>query len=200
MGGDFLYKVIVSGFDPFDKLKINPSMELVKSFESFEDFQLYPLVLPTVYGESSNILIKKIEEIKPDLVLSFGVASKSKKVAIERFALNIDDAGCKDNREIKKEGFPITQEGPQAYLSGLPLTDILRNLRRHKIKSRISNFAGTFVCNNLMYSILHYINENNLNIKFGFIHIPKMARGKKSKFMSLEKLTDAAKIIIRTSI
>ena len=195
-----MYKVIVTGFDPFDKMKINPSMEIVNLLKDFEDFKIYPLVLPTVYEKCSSILINKIEEVNPDLVISFGVASGRKKIALERFALNIDDAKCRDNSGDKRKGIPVDIDGPLAYQSGLPLDGILKNLRKYKIKSYISNFCGTFVCNHIMYSLLHYISKHNLNIKYGFIHVPKMARGKKSKFMSLDKMVKAAEIIMKTSI
>lgn len=194
-----LKKIIISGFDPFDKMKINPSMEVVKELETsyVDGVNIYPVILPTVYGVSSEILIEKIKEIKPDSVISLGLAGGREKIFLERFALNIDDAKTKDNKKIQRRGLVIAEEGPLAYASTLPVADILKNLHRYKIKAGISNFCGTFVCNHVMYSTLHYIARNNLPVTFGFIHLPKLSKGKNA--VTVEKLLKAIKIIITFS-
>ncbi|HPZ08048.1 MAG TPA: pyroglutamyl-peptidase I [Candidatus Eremiobacteraeota bacterium] len=193
-------KIILSGFDPFDKVKINPSMEVVKLLkeDDIEGIKLYPLILPTIYGESAEILVTKMQELKPDVVISLGVATGRKRVTLERFAINIDDARTKDNKKNQRRGTKISTSGPEAYLSLLPLKDILNALHRYKIKADISNFCGTFVCNHLMYSVIHYIVTNNLPIKYGFVHLPKLSRRKEDteKAMGLEKMVRAVKIII----
>jgi len=199
-----LKKIIISGFDPFDKLKINPSMEVVRSLkpEEFKDCKIYPLVLPTVYGESAELLVSKIIEVEPDLVLSLGVAMKGKKISLERFAINIDDCRTKDNRGEKRRGVTIVPQGREAYMSLLPLEDILKELHRYKIKAYISNFCGTFVCNHLMYTLLHYTITHELPFKYGFVHLPgldTMRKGKKTG-MSLEKMVKTVKIIVDTSL
>jgi len=191
-----LKKIIISGFDPFDKMKINPSMEVVKELKEneIEGVKIYPVVLPTVYGISSEILIEKIKEIKPDSVISLGLAGGRKKIFLERFALNIDDAKTKDNKKIQRRGSVIAEEGPHAYVSTLPVADIVKTLHRYKVKAGISNFCGTFVCNHVMYSALHYIARNNLPVTCGFIHLPKLSKGKNA--VTVEKLLKALKIII----
>ncbi len=189
-------KIIISGFDPFDKMKINPSMEVVKELHttSVEGVEIYPLILPTVYGVSSDMVIEKIKEIRPDSVISLGLAGGRKKVFLERFALNIDDAKTKDNKKIQRRGLVIAENGPHAYSSTIPVTDILNNLHRYKIKAGISNFCGTFVCNHVMYSTLHYIARNNLPVTYGFIHLPKLSKGKNN--VTVEKLLKAVKIVV----
>ena len=189
-------KIIISGFDPFDKMKINPSMEVVRELEhiDIEGVKIYTIVLPTIYGTSSEMLIEKIKEIKPDSVISLGLAGGRKKIFLERFALNIDDAKTKDNKKIQRRGLVIAEEGPHAYISTLPVADILKNLHRYKIKAGISNFCGTFVCNHVMYSTLHYIAKNSLPVTCGFIHLPKLSKGKNN--ITVEKLLKALKVII----
>ncbi|MEQ8167318.1 MAG: pyroglutamyl-peptidase I [Candidatus Eremiobacterota bacterium] len=189
-------KIIISGFDPFDKMKINPSMEVVKELHTIavDGAEIYPLILPTVYGVSSEIVIEKIKEIKPDSIINLGLAGGRKKIFLERFALNIDDAKTKDNKKIQRRGLLIAEDGPHAYASTLPVTDILKQLHRYKIKAGISNFCGTFVCNHVMYSTLHYIAKNNLPVTCGFIHLPKLSKGKNE--VTVEKLLKAIKIII----
>lgn len=67
----------------------------------------------------------------------------------------------------------------------------------------MSNTAGTYVCNHIMYSLLYYITKNKLNIRGGFIHVPYIAQqviGKKNTpFMELSTLTKALEISIRAT-
>lgn len=187
--------IIITGFDPFDKLKINPSMEVVKNIGELENINLYKLILPTVYKDCSTILIDKIAEVKPCVVISFGLAGGRKKIFLERFAINMDDGKTRDNSGEKRSGQFIREKAPLAYLSNLPLDTITKVLHNNKIKAGISNFCGTFVCNHLMYTVMDYMHNNNLNLKFGFIHLPKI-----SKQMTLEKMLKAAEIIINESV
>ena len=49
------------------------------------------------------------------------------------------------------------------------MTDAIRNAG---LPSALSNTAGTFVCNHLMYGVLHHLHQNHKSIKAGFIHVP----------------------------
>ena len=51
---------------------------------------------------------------------------------------------------------------------------MMKDVSVKKIPVELSNSAGTYVCNNLMYHVLHYIDNNKLDIKAGFIHVPYM--------------------------
>ncbi len=45
-------------------------------------------------------------------------------------------------------------------------------MRRAGIPADLSDAAGTFVCNHLMYGMLHHIATNNLPIRAGWLHLP----------------------------
>ena len=55
------------------------------------------------------------------------------------------------------------------------------------ISSSISNSAGTYVCNDLMYQTLEYIDNNNLDIQAGFVHVPSHINGVNLVQKTLEK-------------
>ena len=44
-------------------------------------------------------------------------------------------------------------------------------MHQASIPAKVSNTAGTFVCNHLMYGVCHYAAQKG-NIKAGFMHIP----------------------------
>lgn len=198
-----MQKVLVTGFSPFDDETLNPSYEALKLLPSqIDSFYIICYELPTIFDTSANILIDIIQKTQPDYILMFGQAGGRTTISIERVAINIDDASIFDNQKNMPKDQLIVPEGPVAYFSSLPIKKIQANLVEHGIPSSISNSAGTFVCNHLMYRTLHFLHTNDLNIKAGFIHVPyihEQTKDKQNVFsMSLEDITKAIKIIIKS--
>ncbi|MBU1092849.1 MAG: pyroglutamyl-peptidase I, partial [Firmicutes bacterium] len=149
---------LITGFQSFDQEKINPSYEAIKLLpDQLDEIQIVKMELPTVFNLSSQILINKINEIHPDVIIMIGQAGGRKSISIERVAINIDDASIPDNQGNQPKDQPIVQDGKAAYFSTLPIKNINMHLLEKGISSSISNTAGTFVCNHLMYHILHYL-------------------------------------------
>lgn len=166
-------KVLVTGFEPFGGEKINPSYEVIKSLPDLIcEAEIYKTQIPTVFNKSVNVLIKKIEKVKPDIVIMIGQAGGRHNITVERIAINVNDARIEDNEKNKPEDEAIDEEGLPAYFCTLPIKKIVEEIKKVDIPAAISNTAGTFVCNNLVYGALNYIHKNNLKIKAGFIHIP----------------------------
>ena len=165
-------KVILTGFEPFDKNDINPSWEAVKKVHDIDGIEIIKLKLPVVYEKASNMLINKVEEEKPDIVISTGLAISRTEVTVERVAININDASIPDNNGVLLRDSAIYPDGENAYFATLPLRNIVDAINEKGIKASISNSAGTYVCNNVMYSLLYYIDKNDKNISGGFIHLP----------------------------
>lgn len=165
--------ILVTAFDPFNQESINPSSEALALLpECLADVRLFKLVIPTIQGKSFNKIKVKIEEVQPDVVVSIGQAGGRPDLSIERIGINLDDYRIKDNEGNQPIDCPIFEEGPAAYFSTLPIKAMMQACQQVKIPVSISNSAGTFVCNHVLYSTLHYIAENDLKIKAGFIHIP----------------------------
>jgi len=183
-------KILLTGFDPFSNEPINPSFEIIKSLDvSKIDADVMTLEVPTVFYESSKLIIETIHMFKPDIVIMLGQAGGRKEISIERVALNINHASIPDNRGIMPINQNISLFGPAAYFSTLPLDKLLNTLKNHHIPVEISNSAGTYVCNHVMYSVLHETAQNALNLMAGFIHVPYLPEqtiDKPSKF-SLDK-------------
>lgn len=165
-------KILLTAFDPFANEKINPTLEVLKKLEvNILNAQIIKLELPTVFGISSKILEEKIKEVKPDVILSLGQAGGRSKITVERVAINVDDASIKDNAGEKPIDQKIRIDGKNAYFSTLPIKAIVEEIKKAAIPAEISNTAGTFVCNHIMYEDLYFA-EKYGNIKAGFIHIP----------------------------
>ena len=90
---------------------------------------------------------------------------------MERVAINCDDFRIPDNGGNQPEDEPVVSDGPSAYFATLPIKNIVNALHQNGIPAKVSNTAGTFVCNHLMYGVCHYAAQKG-NIKAGFMHIP----------------------------
>lgn len=166
-------KVLITGFDPFGGESINPAWEAVKGMkDNLDGIEVVKLQIPTVFRKSATELFKGIEEHKPDAVICVGQAGGRYDITIERVAINIDDGRIADNEGVQPIDEVIYEDGENAYFSTLPIKAMVEEIKGAKIPASVSNTAGTFVCNHIMYSLLYYVAKNNLNIKGGFIHVP----------------------------
>jgi len=166
-------KIIITGFEPFDKEKINPSQELLKHIDCDQyKIQVHPILLPVTVKEAGKVITEAINDIQPDYVISFGLNGKLSHIALERVAINIVDARIPDNNGEQPQDMIINRVGPVAYWSTLPLRTIETNLKEARIPVKLSNSAGTYICNYVMYSALDFIEKRGLKTKSGFIHIP----------------------------
>ena len=164
-------RILLCAFDPFGGESINPALEAVKSVR-FDGAEVAKLEVPTVFYKSVEVVLQKIEEFSPDAVVMIGQAGGRDKITPERVAINVSDARIADNEGNIPCDEPVVPGAPTAYFATLPIKEIVRVLSEGGIPSAVSNSAGTFVCNHLMYGVLHHIAERGLACVAGFIHIP----------------------------
>ena len=192
-------KIIVTGFDPFGGETINPSIECVKALPEIEGVELIRLELPTVFKESAKRLNEVINDVKPDAVLSVGQAGGRAGITMERIAINVDDARIPDNISQQPIDEEIQVEGEAAYFSTLPIKRIVKAIREAGISAEVSNSAGTFVCNHIMYQALFAATKADKPFKAGFMNIPFIPEQTTDKpTLSLDKSTKALQIAIET--
>ena len=192
-------KIIVTGFDPFGGETINPSIECVKALPEIEGVELIRLELPTVFKESAKRLNEVINDVKPDAVLSVGQAGGRAGITMERIAINVDDARIPDNISQQPIDEVIQLDGEAAYFTTLPIKRIVKAIREAGIPAEVSNSAGTFVCNHIMYQSLFAATKADKPFKAGFMHIPFIPEQTTDKpSLPLEESTKALQIAIET--
>lgn len=195
-------KILITGFDPFEGEPTNPSIEAVKRIdENIENAEVIKLEIPTVFHKSAQVLEEKIKEIKPDVVLSIGQAGGRSDISLERVAINEDDARIADNEGNKPIDEIIRKDGKNAYFSTLPIKKIVEEIKKENIPASVSNTAGTFVCNHIMYQGLYFC-EKYKNMRAGFIHVPylpsQVLDKKNTPSMSLDNIEKALNIAVKT--
>ena len=164
-------RLLITGFDPFGGSAANPSWMAVEQLpEKIGNFTLYKLAIPTVFGKAAEMVLEKAAVIKPDLILCIGLAGGRNAVTPERIAVNIRDARIPDNEGNQPQGEFVVPEGPAAYFSTVPVIKIAQAIRNAQIPSTVSNSAGAFVCNDVLYTLLHHYADTDTAV--GFIHVP----------------------------
>lgn len=192
------HTLLITGFDPFAGSNINPSWEAVQLLpETIGNFRLHKLQIPTVFGKAAETVLAHAAKICPDVILCVGQASGREAVTPERIAVNIRDAGSRcvpDNEGYLAQGEPILPNGPAAYFSTLPVKEMTQAIRDAHIPGAVSNTAGTFVCNDTLYLLLHHYSGTHTRV--GFLHIPQLPQ-QGSPSMPLEQITEALTAAIK---
>lgn len=193
--------VLITGFEPFDGEAVNPSWEVVKRLDGaiIAGERVVARQLPCVFNEALTVLHAALDELSPALTLAIGQAGGRADITVERVAINVDDARIPDNKGQQ----PIVAGGPAAWFSSVPIKAIVAALRKQGIPASVSQTAGTFVCNHVMYGLLHKL-QGQTGVKGGFIHIPYLpeqaAAHPGEASMALETIRAALETAIAVSL
>lgn len=164
-------KLLITGFDPFGGESINPAWKAVRLLpDVIRDFELVKLEIPTVFGAAAQVVIDKAEEIHPDAIISVGQAGGRAAVTPEMVGINLRYASIPDNMGALPCDIPIAEGGPAAYFSTLPVRAMAKAICDAGLPGAVSYSAGSFVCNDVLYSLLHHFDE--AAVRAGFIHVP----------------------------
>lgn len=193
--------ILVTAFEPFGGETINPALEIIRRLPEIspEGARIHTLTVPVTFADSHRIVIDALNREHYDAVLLLGQAGGRPSISIERVAINVEDARIPDNAGVQLEDVPILPDGAAAYFATIPIRKIVESIRSEGIPAVISNSAGTFVCNHLMYHILAHLSGSDTLA--GFIHVPWMpeqiAHRPGQPSMALETMLRAIETAIR---
>lgn len=166
-------KILVTGFDPFGPDKINPAIEAVKRLpDTIEGATIVKVEIPTIFNKCAEVVHDAIAREKPDYVLNIGQAGGRFGLTPERVAINLDDGRIADNAGYQPLNHTIHEDGANAYFTQLPIKAMAHAIREAGLPSTVSNTAGTYVCNHIMYQTQYMRDKEFPQIKAGFMHIP----------------------------
>ena len=166
--------ILLTGFEPFGSYAVNPSGEVAKTLDGLElgACRVRSLVLPVHHAEAAGAVARAMTEVEPAVVVHLGLAGGRARIALERVAVNVMDYELPDVSGYRATGEPCVPGGPAAYLSTLPLEAMLEALTAAGIPAYLSNTAGTYLCNQTMYTTRHAIASAGHGPAAGFIHLP----------------------------
>lgn len=196
-------KVLVTGFDPFGGDSLNPSWQAARALHGRQiaAHRVVAAQLPTVFGQSLKVLGALVREHRPALVICLGLAAGRSAISIERVAINVNDARIPDNAGRQPIDATIVSGGPAAYFSTLPIKAMRAAIEAKGIPAEVSQTAGTFVCNQVFYGLMHLLATGRglKTTRGGFIHVPLLPeQGNPS--IPLATLAEGLRIGIRTAL
>lgn len=168
-----LKKLLVTGFEPFLDFPVNPTAQIAEQLDGtrLNGYEITSKILTVDFSKSGNQLLDEIKDVEPDALISLGLAGGRYKITPERIAINCND-GEPDNTGHVPNGEAIFEDGEDGLFSQLPIDKMVKRLIESGLPAGISNTAGTYLCNNVMYHGLYYFKQEKLSVPSGFIHIP----------------------------
>ncbi len=196
--------ILVTGFEPFAGDIANPSQELAKALDGrvFGGCAVRSLILPVQHEAAREVVLGALGAPGLAAVVHLGLARGRARIALERVAVNVLDYAIPDNQGDVLRDAPCVAAGPAAYISTLPLCEILSELTAEGIPAYLSYTAGTFLCNHTLYTTLHALAGRRLAVPVGFVHLPFLpamvaAHGLEEPSMDLGVMARALDIILR---
>lgn len=195
--------VLLTGFTPFDGEVVNPSWQAVRALDgrSIARHRIVAVELPTAFGAALPALRQALRAVRPRLVIAFGLAGGRAGISLERVAINVIDARIPDSAGAQPIDVPVLRSGPAAYFSTLPIKAMLDALQRSDIPAGISQTAGTYVCNQVFYALMHAARRRRFPA--GFVHVPwlpEQATRHAAPGMALAQMQQAVGIIVRVAL
>ena len=165
--------LLITGFDPFGGETVNPAWEAVSRLPDIIGvFRLTKLQIPTVFGIAADAVLSAARADAPDVILCVGLAAGRDAVTPERIAINIASAKKPDNAGNMPQESPILPGGPDGIFSTVPVSAMADAITAAGLPGRVSNTAGTFVCNDTLYRLLQHYADTPVRV--GFVHVPQL--------------------------
>ena len=166
-------RLLITGFAPFGGDKVNPSWQAVQALpDRVGDWELVKQELPVTFRGAPEALFAAVDEAEPDAVLMVGLAASRGAVTPERQGVNEMVARIPDNEGNQPQNEPVVPGGPEILFSTLPVEDMTEAIQTAGVPARLSDSAGRFVCNALLYSALYHLEQTDDPIPAAFIHVP----------------------------
>ncbi len=164
--------VLMSGFEPFGGYETNPSMDALWDLEGqvIAGLEVHVVELPVEWDVAWEVLHDAIRSLHPRVVVATGMAG-THAVRYEIRAVN-EEWGA-DNAGVDPEGGPVVADGPEFLAPTIPVQLMSAAVDHAGLPTTLSEDAGTYLCNHVMYRLLHYtINDAKDAVAAGFVHVP----------------------------
>lgn len=199
-------KIILTGFAPFGGETVNPSYQAIKMLpDTLDGCELIKLEMPVSFDVCASLLEWMISLYQPDAVICLGQAGGRTAITPEYVAINLKHSVIPDNSGVSFTDQPVLPSAPTAYFSNLPVRRMVKDMQNAGLPAFVSYSCGTFVCNCMMYQLLHLIHTSYPDLKGGFIHVPYSMEQVKNKClppfaMETEEIARGVEICVRTLI
>jgi pyroglutamyl-peptidase len=193
--------VLLTGFEPFDKHKVNSSWVAVSSLDGkvMRGRRVVSLLLPVTFHKPLRMVEKAIRELRPEIVISFGLRDRA-QIGVECAAVNLNKEIVKRGKKAVVRWHRTRRDGPVGYYPTIPVEKIERALRRAKLPVEFSAHAGAYICNHIFYGVRDCAQRKRLKIRSGFIHVPPLKARDFKHGLTEKQLRQCAEIVVRAAL
>ena len=170
--------VLITGFEPFTTgqglvLNRNPTGEVARAVgEAVEACTGY--VLPVSFRDTRSQLEELLHSMAPTYWIGMGFAPHRTTLDVEAIALNVEHAAHGDNDGECPNQRPIVDGAPVAYSSTMDLNWVMEIFQAAHLNPALSFHAGTYLCNQSLFTALHAGAVSGLPVGAFFLHVPPM--------------------------
>ncbi len=199
-------RILVTGFGPFPGAPYNPTQELVRRLTrlrrpAFADVALIPYVFNVSYGAVDRDLPKLLDQHRPQALLMFGLAQRTRHLRIETRARNAVTQLWPDAAHTRVRKRAIAGDN-DALAFGSHTSRLLQSALATGIDARTSRDAGSYLCNYLSWRAIEACDIPDGAALAAFIHVPLVARpamhlrnGRPHR-ITMEELVDAGEAML----
>lgn len=166
-------RTLLTGFGPFGEVVNNPSARIVEHFAraGAAGHDLTTRVLPVSYTRAEREIRELLLAESFDAALLLGVAGREAHLCLEQCARwqgaeRADSDGCGPAPRVGQPGLL------DRYSATIALQPLLAALLAAGFPARLSDDAGSYVCNHTYFAALHAIAAENLPTRWLFLHVP----------------------------
>ena len=168
--GETASAILVTAFEPFGGEKINPTETVLRRLpDRIGAIALKKALLPVEFVRAREIACAEYDSAKPCAVVMLGQAGGRAAITPETTGKNLMNARIPDNAGFTPHGVPVSEGGPETLRSTADIAGIADAVRSIGIPCEISDDAGVYVCNALLYGMLEH---NGGAVPTVFIHVP----------------------------
>jgi pyroglutamyl-peptidase len=195
--------VLITGFGPFPGAPFNPTGPLVQRLAARRRPALAGVtriahVFRTSYAAVDAELPALIARHRPDVVLLFGLAARTRYLRVETLARNAVSAVVPDVGGRVLRTACIKPGGPVALEGRAPFQRLAQAARVARVPVRLSRNAGSYLCNYLYWSALAHRSRDRGPLVV-FVHVPLVRRpgaGRAKHALTLDDLVRAGEAIL----
>jgi len=197
--------ILITGFGPFPGVTDNPSAQLVGRLAkarrpAISRHQLITHVFTTSYAAVDRDLPALLARHKPQILIMFGLAARTKFLRIETLAHNRKSRLHPDRDRQVAASYAIRPSAPHSLRGRAPFAKLLGAARATGIDARISRDAGRYICNYVYWRALDGAAGSHRPDRVVFVHVPKLRNRRPGKtgtaLPTLAQLARAASAVL----
>jgi pyroglutamyl-peptidase len=199
-------RILITGFGPFPGAPFNPTQPLVARLmrlrrPALAEVELASHIFPVTYAAVDRELPQLLAKHRPQALLMFGLASRTRYLRIETRARNAVTMLWPDAAHARVRKGSIAGDA-DAVPFGPHTTKLLRAADGTGIDARASRDAGSYLCNYLSWRAIEATSREDGPRLAAFVHVPLLARGSQSRRkgavrrITLEELVDAGEAML----